>query len=111
MSKFDDMMSYQNNRKRFNDLKQNLDSVIPFIGTGLSVPFGFPQWKDFLLNCCIDNSMKENLEKTLNSADSDRYERAASYLKKELSKKIPIILSRKFEKPLIEISPLVQKVL
>lgn len=95
MSKFDDMMSYQNNRKRFNDLKQNLDSVIPFIGAGLSVPFGFPQWKDFLLNCCIDNSMKENLEKTLNSADSDRYERAASYLKKELSKKNPYYFEQK----------------
>lgn len=95
MSKFDDMMGYENNRKHFNDLKQKLNSVIPFVGAGLSVPFGFPQWKDFLLDCCTNNFMKENLEKILNSPDPDRYEKAASYLKQELSKKNPYYFEQK----------------
>lgn len=40
MSKFDDMMDYGKNRERFHALKENLDVIIPFVGAGLSVPFG-----------------------------------------------------------------------
>ena len=52
MSKFDEMMDYRENRERFYDLKRKLDAIIPFVGAGLSVPFGFPQWREFLLSCC-----------------------------------------------------------
>ena len=86
MSRFDDMMDYGENRERFNDLKQNLDTIIPFVGAGLSVPFGFPQWGKFLLKCCTNKSMKEEVTNILNSKEVERYELAASYLSEELNK-------------------------
>ena len=87
MSKFDDMMDYGENRKRFNDLRRKLDTIIPFVGAGLSVPFGFPQWDEFLLNCCSHNPfIQDNVKKILNSGGSDCYEKAASYLSQELMK-------------------------
>jgi len=90
MSKFDDMMDYGENRERFNDLKRKLDTVIPFVGAGLSVPFGFPQWEEFLLSCCSHNfSIQDNVKKILNSGKSDCYEEAASYLSEELMKENP----------------------
>ena len=85
MSKFDDMMDYGKNRERFNDLKRKLDTIIPFVGAGLSAPFGFPQWKEFLLDCCEnDDVMKEKIKEILGKKDKERYELAASYLANKL---------------------------
>ncbi len=101
MSKFDDMMDYgenRENRKRFHALKENLDVIIPFVGAGLSVPFGFPQWKKFLLDCCENNDvMKGKVNEILNSGKSDCYEEAASYLSKELTKENPDFFHQKIQ--------------
>ncbi len=98
MSKFDDMMDYGENRERFRDLKEKLDVIIPFIGAGLSVPFGFPQWGEFLLNCCSHNSsIEDNVKKILSSEKPDCYEVAASYLSKELTKENPDFFPQKIQ--------------
>lgn len=96
MSKFDDMMDYRENRERFNDLKRKLDTIVPFVGAGLSVPFGFPQWGEFLLSCCSHNSSIQNeVRNILNSGKPDCYEVAASYLSEELRKEDPDFFHQK----------------
>ena len=98
MSKFDDMMDYGKNRERFHALKENLDVIIPFVGAGLSVPFGFPQWGEFLLDCCEnDDVMKGKVNEILNSGKSDCYEETASYLSKELTKENPDFFHQKIQ--------------
>ncbi len=98
MSKFDDMMDYGENRERFNDLKRKLDTIVPFVGAGLSVPFGFPQWGEFLLSCCSHNSSIQNeVKNILNSGKPDCYEVAASYLSKELTKESPDLFYQKIK--------------
>ncbi|MCK4828541.1 SIR2 family protein, partial [bacterium] len=51
--------------------------VIPFVGAGLSIPFGFPGWTDFLLTqgrlAGIEKKIKEHIEK-------GEYEEAAESL-------------------------------
>lgn len=105
MSRFDDMMDYGENRengengenrRRFYALKEKLDAIIPFVGAGLSVPFGFPQWGEFLLSCCSHNSpIKNKVKEILDSGESDCYEVAASYLSKELAKENPDFFHQK----------------
>ncbi len=98
MSKFDDMMDYGENRERFNDLKRKLDTIVPFVGAGLSVPFGFPQWGKFLLDCCSHNSsIQDEVENILNSGKPDCYEVAASYLSEELTKENPDFFYQKIQ--------------
>ncbi len=98
MSKFDDMMDYGENRKRFHDLKEKLDVIIPFVGAGLSVPFGFPQWGEFLLSCCShDSFIQDEIKNILNSGESDCYEVAASYLSEELTKENPDFFHQKIQ--------------
>ena len=98
MSKFDEMMDYRENRERFYDLKRKLDAIIPFVGAGLSVPFGFPQWREFLLSCCSYNPfIQDSVKNILNSGNPDCYEEAASYLSQELAKENPGLFYQKIQ--------------
>jgi hypothetical protein len=51
--------------------------VIPFVGAGMSVPFGFPDWKSFLMSMALDDSDKRLIEERLAKGE---YEEAAEYL-------------------------------
>ena len=45
---FDDIMNYcKTNRVIFDEIKKNLDCIVPFVGAGLSV-FAYPLWKEAL---------------------------------------------------------------
>ena len=51
--------------------------VVPFVGAGMSVPFRFPSWRDFLLQQAPDAATRERLEKRLAEGE---YEEAAEDL-------------------------------
>ncbi len=51
--------------------------IIPFVGAGMSVPFGFPDWKSFLMSLAPDDSEKRLIEERLAKGE---YEEAAEYL-------------------------------
>ena len=51
--------------------------VIPFVGAGMSVPFGFPDWKSFLMLMALDDSEKRLIEERLAKGE---YEEAAEHL-------------------------------
>ncbi len=55
--------------------------VVPFVGAGMSMPFGFPGWRDFLVRSCRGSSIEHRLGKML---DADRYEEAAELLYEHL---------------------------
>lgn len=42
----------EESRKNLNALKRANNNIIPFIGAGMSIPLGYPGWKDFLNNIC-----------------------------------------------------------
>src|SRR5262245_19599816 len=71
--------SLGDNRINIDFLVEQLQTggVIPFVGAGMSVPFGFPDWKTFLLSMAPDNAAKERIEKCIAKGD---YEEAAEIL-------------------------------
>jgi len=54
--------------------------VIPFVGAGLSIPFGFPSWSEFLTTQADKASIRERVEQHLKSGE---YEEAAEILLKK----------------------------
>jgi hypothetical protein len=75
--------SIGDNEHNINRLAEKLatPSVIPFVGAGLSMPFGMPSWKDFLLKSAT-GSLRKEITRLLKE---NKYEEAANYLLKELS--------------------------
>ena len=55
--------------------------VVPFVGAGMSVPFGFPAWRPFLELQAPDATVRERIVDLL---DDGQYEEAAERLLKEL---------------------------
>lgn len=53
------------------------NGVIPFVGAGLSIPFGMPAWNTFLLKMAEKRGMKEQIQQRL---DVQEYEEAAEDL-------------------------------
>jgi tetratricopeptide (TPR) repeat protein len=49
----------------------------PFVGAGLSVPWGFPSWWSFLVQAASSCGIREHISAMLEGDDYDRYERAA----------------------------------
>ncbi len=81
IARADEILDKFNNRERFNDLVGSIraERVIPFVGSGMSNPCGFPLWADFLRKLREDSTLAaDDLEKILLTGD---YERAASEIK------------------------------
>ena len=60
---------FPRNLARFDELKRSCQRgfVIPFVGAGMSKSAGCPEWKEYLLNLCIDadldpDAMRDRLE-------------------------------------------------
>jgi hypothetical protein len=64
--------------------KINKDSIIPFIGAGLSSDSGYPLWRDFLISLRKTTSIDE--EDFISHLNSGLYEEAAEWLSKEMPK-------------------------
>lgn len=52
--------------------------VVPFVGAGLSIPFGFPSWTDFLVEIATTAGIKKQITTLLRQND---YEGAAELIK------------------------------
>ncbi len=62
------ILEFDRNRKRFEDLCEEVkkENVIPFVGSGMSVPSGLPTWSDFLRRLCKDSKLgRDELEALL----------------------------------------------
>ncbi|WP_224366406.1 SIR2 family protein [Hyalangium versicolor] len=72
----------KSNAGTMSDLVRQLASplgVIPFVGAGMSVPFKFAAWRDFLLDAAPSTALRKRVEKLLDGGD---YEGAAEALKR-----------------------------
>src|SRR5687768_1097262 len=58
--------------------------VIPFVGAGVSVPFGLPSWRDFLLVLAGDCGARDEIQKSI---DEGRFEDAAQHLRQLLARR------------------------
>ncbi len=54
---------------------QKEGGIVPFVGAGMSAPFGFPQWGEFLLGTANNQELKAEIQERL---DALEYEEAAS---------------------------------
>lgn len=78
--RLESILSTHRNKKRFDDLCATLKNgqLIPFVGSGMSVPYGLLPWSKFLRNIRPDSSMPEQvLEDLLAHCE---YEEAAERL-------------------------------
>lgn len=77
---FDDIMEYDSdNLQIFNELKKNIDLVIPFIGAGLS-SFTYPLWSKFLYEIRKKISDRSIVKKINELIKNGELEKAASIL-------------------------------
>ena len=78
----------RNNREYMNMLKNNISKVVPFLGAGASIPYGYSTWKDLLLKlldtCCRvqEEVSADDQEKIAKYINSGHYVYAASEMDK-----------------------------
>ena len=82
--RLNDILTLGANRKRFEDICA-LD-LIPFIGSGMSVPSGLPTWKAFLLNVSNHSSVAESEISEL--LELGYYEEAAELLQSGMPERL-----------------------
>lgn len=58
--------------------------IVPFVGAGMSVPFRFPGWSDFLLKLAEEYNMRPSLQERLNNGE---YEDGAEDLVRKMGPK------------------------
>ena len=76
----EELLSYSGNRNRYRDLKDAVrrQLVVPFVGSGMSVPSGLPTWSDFLLR--IGEFTSHSLSDLQELLSSSSFEEAADLL-------------------------------
>lgn len=85
LEKAEQILSLYDNRDRFCRLQQAYlrDSVLPFVGAGLSIPSGYPGWTEYLYCLREETSVSEtDLTCLINSGE---YEAAAQLLFDDMS--------------------------
>lgn len=84
---FEKILSIKTNRDFFSSLKRDINSVVPFIGAGLSAPLGYPLWARALTmireRCNFDDEINKKITDLI---ALEQYFDAAEILKKEISK-------------------------
>ncbi len=68
-------------RKLLDQLHSH-QGIVPFVGAGMSVPFGMPSWKQFLLDLARDADNEDDLRVML---DEGRFEETAERLHEDLA--------------------------
>ena len=77
---------FENNSARFNELCNAAANVVPFVGSGMSVPSEVPTWSDFLRKVRRSSRLREQvLERYLANA---QFEAAATTLQQAMTKKL-----------------------
>lgn len=89
--------SYPENTDNLNFLLEQLATrvgVLPFVGAGMSVPFGFPQWGQFLLSLAAEAGIEAEIGKRL--AASEYEEAAADLLQALQPRRFQDLMSKNF---------------
>jgi hypothetical protein len=76
--------TYPENEGNFRRLGEDIDSstgIVPFVGAGLSIPLGFPSWRDFLLAQAARANVEAEIRDLLEQGE---FEEAAERLLNEL---------------------------
>jgi len=74
----------EHNRDVLRRLERQLRSplgVIPFVGAGMSKPYGFPEWRQFLIGIAQDTTLRHEIVSLIDAGD---YEEAAEQLQGHL---------------------------
>ncbi len=84
----DEILRYAANEKRYLDLQDAVArlQVIPFIGSGMSVPSGLPTWSDFL--CKVGAFAKCSPEEVEELIRESRFEEAADLLASRTNRRL-----------------------
>lgn len=84
LSRADEILEKFDNLSRFNRLKEifKRDSVIPFVGAGLSMPCGYPGWTKFLYSVLDETTADRIVFGSM--INTGQYEEAAQLLKEAL---------------------------
>jgi len=67
------LLDIRSNKKYMEELRNNIDNVLPFLGAGASIPYGYCSWKELLqeLLVIIHNSREDvdtaNIQKLINT--------------------------------------------
>ena len=80
MTNLDSIRKIGNNNFTLNELVTQLRSslgVLPFVGAGLSIPFGFRSWRDFLLGMAQTPDLRQKISERISRGE---YEEAAQDL-------------------------------
>ncbi|MBC9786595.1 SIR2 family protein [Heliobacterium chlorum] len=78
---FDTEPTNENTLKKLSKQLKTTVKVIPFVGAGMSVPFGFPEWGKFLLLMAKSRNMEKETEELIRIG---KYEEAAELLYNEM---------------------------
>jgi len=82
------LVGIRNNRQYVDELKYDIKKVVPFLGAGVSIPYGYFSWKDLLfklVETCFRVQEEVSVEKRKeieNDIDAGRYVKAASEMDK-----------------------------
>lgn len=81
-----DIKRFENNNARFSELCIAVANVVPFVGSGMSVPSGVPTWSDFLRRLRRASTLGATaLERYVSEA---QFEAAATALQTAMTKKL-----------------------
>jgi hypothetical protein len=83
-----EIISKHSNRNRFAELLEAIsnEKVIPFVGSGMSEPTGFPVWREFLFALCARSSLtRERLDCLL---DAGEFELGASEIYSQMNHRL-----------------------
>jgi hypothetical protein len=56
------LLEHGQNRHYMGEIKENIGSIVPFFGAGVSIPYGYPSWADLVLK--VLNSIRHNTDMT-----------------------------------------------
>lgn len=93
------ILKLYSNQSRFNTLKSIFErnQIIPFIGAGLSLPTGFPLWRDFLVQVQKESSV--NQEEFSSLLRDGKFEEAAQLLDEHSAAHLQEQLDNEYGKP------------
>lgn len=81
---FEEIMKYHpDNQTVFCEIQQGIQRLTPFVGAGMSVPFGYPCWADYLAHLnskVLEKDVREKIKALLTGSSVHRYEDAAQLL-------------------------------
>lgn len=83
--KFDDLIKfYPDNEIVFDEIKEKLSSIVPFVGSGLSA-FIYPTWENLLKKCSENLIIADKKCEIENLVNNKKYEEAAQMLEDTLT--------------------------